>query len=89
MRRLLGVIGFVLLAGCSGKTSDLAKCDDALKVQLKAPSTYRRISVAEEYQAEKPRYTITYDAENTFGAPLRSQGLCYLSTDRKTVSAFP
>ena len=68
---------------------DLRKCDEALQEKLKAPSTYQRISVQEAWQKEAPKYTITYEAQNAFGVPLRGEAICYLDTAREDVRAFP
>lgn len=58
----------------------LSLCDEAIKAQLKAPSTYERIS------ASGPRgsYRIEYDAANSFGVPLRGQGYCTVKDGHAT-----
>ena len=50
----------------------LSACEDAIKETLKAPATYQRVKV----EGSSPLYTITYDAENSFGVPLRGSGFC-------------
>lgn len=76
------------LVGC-GRHSDISMCEDAIKEKLVAPSTYSRVEVKEGYQSVSPKYTIVYDSENSFGASLRGEALCYLDTERTTVKAFP
>jgi len=53
--------------------TDLRMCDEAIKAKLKAPATYNRINSPDYYS---PIYDITYDAQNSFGVPLRSHGWC-------------
>jgi hypothetical protein len=55
--------------------SGLRQCDEAIKAQLKAPATYRRISGDGSYGI----FNITYDAENSFGVPIRSKGMCFVN----------
>lgn len=59
--------------------SDISSCDTSIQYKLKAPSTYRRIS--SKYQGSG-EYQIAYDAENSFGVPLRGRGICTI--DRAT-----
>lgn len=81
-----GILAALLALGACGRPADLSKCDDAIKDTLKAPATYKRIDFTGAYQKESPSYYITYDAENSFGVPLRSSITCYLSTDRTSVT---
>jgi hypothetical protein len=58
----------------------LAACDEAIKETLKAPSTYKRIesySIEGQYSSS---YVITYDAQNSFGVPLRGKAHAKLAT---------
>jgi hypothetical protein len=64
----------------------LRLCDDAIREQLKAPSTYDRIEYLELGDDDDRSYWITYDAQNAFGVPLRSKGSCRLNTDRTAAS---
>jgi hypothetical protein len=61
------------LAGCSD--TKLTKCDDAIKATLKAPASYKRVSVS----GSEGSYNITYDAVNSYNAPLRTSGRCFVS----------
>lgn len=54
----------------------LRRCDNAIMAQLKAPATYNRISSTGTMVDGRGLYEITYDAENSFGVPLRSHGWC-------------
>ena len=49
-------------------------CERAIKDDLKAPSTYRRISA----EGSGNFYIIVYDAANSFGIPIRGKGSCYI-----------
>lgn len=92
MRGYLAILGFIgaigalflgigWLAGMDQRR-DLALCEDAIKAQLKAPATYQRVEFS---GVLKPDYRITYDAQNSFGVPLRGSGYC--TVDAKGVSA--
>ncbi len=59
------------LAGCN---SSLAKCDEAIKSQLKSPSSYKRISS----DGSGPLIKIQYDAENSYGVALREKATCFV-----------
>lgn len=52
--------------------NDKSMCDIAIKSTLKAPSTYKSIS----YKNIAGYYDVEYDAENSFGVPIRGRGLC-------------
>lgn len=68
---------FVALGGCAERRA-LHACDGAIQSQLKAPSTYHRISNGSIDAADNGpiRIKITYDADNAFGTPIRGQGYC-------------
>lgn len=73
----IGVValGFVLISNVLDG-GDLGHCDKAIQATLKAPSTYKRIDsspIEGEYQTT---YIISYDAQNSFGVPLRGKGSC-------------
>ena len=70
MRRVLAT-ALLLLAGC--ENPKLKACDEAIQATLKAPSTYKRIAA----KGSGIVFAISYDAENSFGVPLRSEGNCY------------
>lgn len=77
------LVGLALLGSAiwyfSSTQRGLRLCDGAIQAQLKAPSTYNRV----DYRAygSDPSISITYEAENAFGVPLRSTGLCNLNAD--------
>lgn len=60
----------LLVSGCDSK--NLKLCEDEIKSNLKAPSTYKRISV----NNMESLISIEYDADNSFGVPLRKKGMC-------------
>jgi hypothetical protein len=51
-------------------------CDEAIKETLKAPSTYKRIDGPNTYQSSPQHFTISYDADNPYGVPIRGKGFC-------------
>ena len=64
----------VLLTGCSNPA--LKACDTAIKKTLRAPSTYKRVSSTGYSVDAVTTISIEYDADNSFGVPLRGKGLC-------------
>jgi hypothetical protein len=84
------LIGSLALSGCqSAEDAAIEACSNSIKSDLKAPSTF---SIADQnvyYSPAAPlegdaksseyqylRLTISYDAENSYGAPLRSEQEC-------------
>ena len=53
-------------------------CDEAIKGGLKAPATYKRISYSQGDVNEDTVLYVTYDAQNSFGVPLRQEAGCYM-----------
>ena len=51
-------------------------CDDEIKAQLKAPSTYKRISADKSQTYGGTIVTVEYEAQNSFGVPLREKHSC-------------
>lgn len=80
-KEAVGAVGLALLTAVGlfvathwEAWTDLRRCDAAIQAQLKAPSTYKRISPTwwdANYVSK-----IEYDAENSFGVPLRAHGIC-------------
>ncbi len=68
----------------TGTQRSLRLCDDAIQAQLKAPSTYSRVSHNDF--GGSTMIKIIYDAENSFGVPLRSEGYCNLDDERTAAS---
>ncbi|HKT85611.1 MAG TPA: hypothetical protein VJQ77_05945 [Novosphingobium sp.] len=54
-----------------------AACRMAIEAKLKAPSTYKTVSV----DGSGAFYDIEYDAENAFGVPMRGKGFCTVNDD--------
>jgi hypothetical protein len=58
-------------------------CEDAIKATLKAPSTYRRVEDRpDSFPIGDKMFHITYEAQNSFGVPIRSHGSCTINADR-------
>ena len=77
------ITGSVLALAACGRTgpTNVSLCEDAIKSTLKAPSTYRRVSVD---NMGGPRHlTFEYDAQNSFGVPLRGYGYCDIDGSMK------
>lgn len=68
----------MLACSCDGRLADLRLCDAEIQRGLKAPATYKRVDVFGGSK-EKPEYLISYDAENSFGVPLRAWATCHVS----------
>jgi hypothetical protein len=79
------IMSLLLLTGC-GEKQGVDQCEQAIKDKLKAPSSYHRVSVdVNDINAANPsdisRFTerwvdVTYDAVNSFNAPLRGRQHC-------------
>ena len=73
----MAIVAALGLAGCDRVP---ATCHEAIQDTLKAPSTYKLISS----KRAGNMYQIEYDAENSFGVPLRGQGYCMVEGDNAT-----
>lgn len=74
MRRHLALILLpIALAGC--EDPNLTRCDEAIKARLKAPASFKRVSA----DGSGGFWTIQYDAVNSFNAPLRGRGHCFVT----------
>ena len=67
------------------ENNHLSPCDDAIKAQLIAPATYERIASS----GIGNMHSITYDADNAFGVPIRASGNCWIEGDTATWSPDP
>lgn len=77
----VAIIGVaLLLTGCSDPMMDA--CDAAIQGTLKAPSSYKRVSTEGDTNMGYGSLRITYDAVNSFNAPIRSAGTCYYLQNR-------
>lgn len=80
----LAILGCALGAGLlwhfyfSPLPSDLRRCDEIIREDLKAPATYRRVK-GSDFHSEAGSYFLTYEAENSFGVPLRSRAICNIN----------
>lgn len=65
----------------------LAICDEAIQAELKAPATYVRVKPSFwEADVGVGSIPMSYDAQNSFGVPVRSSGRCLLSYDRSSAT---
>ncbi len=72
---IVGIVGSTVLLPYMPwrrATDPILQCDLAIQATLKAPSTYERIVVS----GGAPTFYVTYEAQNSFGVPLRSSGVC-------------
>ena len=69
----------ILVSGCD--SAQVRQCEAQLKEKLKAPASYKRVSAEEfvntSYKEPYDEVTITYDAVNSFNAPLRDRERCF------------
>ena len=86
-------VGCFCLYWFSPQQVGLRRCDEAIKQQLKAPSTYKRISGRPEMGSDYI-FDITYEAQNSFGVPIQSHGECrsydggYTSFTERSLPAY-
>lgn len=74
----LGVVGFLLYQRFRPPVVD--HCRQALEHLLRSPST---LNIVLTEVASQKRVTLTYDAENGFGAPVRSTIVCEAGSEGK------
>lgn len=69
-------------------STDLRSCEETIRATLKAPSTFKLIE-APDYYIDGPSrsYFITYEAQNSFGVPLQSKGMCTINGQGSSASA--
>lgn len=79
---IVGALSWIYL---SPLAFDLRKCDDAIRERLKAPATYKRIDASGTHSTSGT-YSLTYEAENSFGVPLQGKGLCFIDRTGQQVS---
>ncbi|MEJ5979567.1 hypothetical protein WG901_23145 [Novosphingobium sp. PS1R-30] len=60
-------------------------CDDAIRAELIAPSTYRRIKTGELF-GDPPSMSIVYEAKNAFGVAIEHRGYCKLNAERSAAT---
>jgi hypothetical protein len=76
-------IGALIWFGEAPERKGFQLCDEAIKSTLKAPSTYRRVEGKGTYHVSgSAYYSIEYDAQNSFGVPLRGHGSCQVNVDQ-------
>ncbi|MHB9879087.1 hypothetical protein ACSMXM_05435 [Pacificimonas sp. ICDLI1SI03] len=67
------LLGVLALTGCDMMDPKVGLCEDAIKERLKSPSSYKRVEIT-KWTPE--RYTVDYDAENSYGAAIRNDADC-------------
>ena len=79
--------GNYLFGGGSSEAQAVKQCEEFAKQRLKAPST---ASFDLEATGSGPSYTVTgtVDAENSFGAKMRSNITCKIRLDEDTETAY-
>jgi hypothetical protein len=82
---ILIVTGIVYLPSYWNGNTVLGQCDEAIQSKLKAPATFHRISYSGTMVEKHGLFEIVYDAENSFGVPLRSHGWCTVDRSANTV----
>lgn len=85
---LAAVFGGMVYAAGQPLRNDLRLCDEAIMATLKAPTTYKRVPTSE---TKGSIYRLQYDAENSFGVPLRGEGYCSVAegSDRADWAELP
>jgi hypothetical protein len=67
-------------------------CDEAIKDTLKAPSTYRRIDGPNTHEIGMldgtDHFMIAFDAQNSFGVPIRHRASCDVTDGKASVFVF-
>lgn len=78
------LIGALVWVAKAPERAGYQMCDEAIMATLKAPATYRRIDGPDTFATGDDMFRITYDAQNSFGVPLRSKGFCTITDDGKS-----
>jgi len=77
MRLLLPLIAMTGLAACdSVKGEALEMCEASLTRELRSPGSYQRVSKVVTADVERAFVSLTYDAANAFGTPVRGIKVC-------------
>lgn len=71
------LIAALVCAGCEQRPKSVQQCETLLLTKLKAPSTYKAFdAVVGAPDGGKQQVAITYDAVNSYNAPIRGTFLC-------------
>lgn len=76
MIRTAALLTIPLLLATSGCNQAIAACEDAIKKDLRSPSSYKQISSSSYRSDQRISVTIEYDAANAFNAPIRATAHC-------------
>lgn len=79
---MVAIFGGIFWAAGAREREGWRLCDEAIKATLKAPATYKSAEGPDTYVTQTELYRIAYDAENSFGVPLRSRGFCRINDGR-------
>jgi hypothetical protein len=79
MRKILaaGIVG--LIGACSPSSEAINVCEGELMKTLRSPSTYQRVEAVASAPWEDSKFwkvSISYDADNAFGTPVRGSYFC-------------
>lgn len=88
---LVAACGVLMLAGCGDGNPEgnaITTCEDAVEARLKAPSTADFHSSASETKPGVWRVVGAVDAQNSFGAKIRTGFYCTVVWDKATKSAL-
>lgn len=77
MKVAAALIATLLCAGCEQRPKSVQQCESLLLTKLKAPSTYKAFdTVVGGPDRGKQQVAITYDAVNSYNAPIRGTFFC-------------
>lgn len=89
------MIVLLTVAGCSafdsGEEQAAQACEAFVAEQLLSPSTYKRVSMTAPPHVPGKGFrfvTVSYDAANAFGTPIRGTQTCAFKVDKET-GRFP
>ncbi|WP_156340226.1 hypothetical protein [Sphingomonas sp. Leaf17] len=87
----LAVILSTAIGGCSPKPEPVARCEAILLGTLKAPSTYKLIeqTVAHPKADGSQDVFLTYDAANSYNAPIRDRYWCIYNSRTRIAASRP
>lgn len=75
MFRIIGALGVLALAGCSGGDLTVDACAEITKGFIKSPSTFQLAKTTRNGS----EVMLEFDAANSFGTPVRNWSVCKFS----------
>jgi hypothetical protein len=88
VRRLAAIAAAVAMTGCDQKPQAVQQCEALLLPTLKAPSTYKLVEhlvSLPNKKTGKQDVFLTYDAANTYNAPIRGQFWCVFNPRNSSI----